>query len=171
MSRHRQRATFIVLAAALLFVAAPRADAQTVSIAFQQDASGAPLVAGPVDLLTGSSSATMSLGVMSAFGIAPSGVQITAGSSSWTARTYFRIRVSTQLLLSPGYTLRAQLASADPNYTWSVSDVAIVSGADRTITSSGSYGVWRRHDLTLTIPKSAPEGALSNTIQFTVIAN
>jgi len=164
---------FWLLLPFLLFLCG-RASAQlnqlTLVIAFDSDPAGISLAG------SGTSSATLAFGSVQAFGgTLPSGVTETVGASSWTLSTSIDVNVQKGMLdvldaLSTSYTLTAQLQSADSQNTWKWNST-VLSPSSTTITSSGVYGSTPSYGFSLTIPFSAPAGSVSNSINFTAVAN
>jgi hypothetical protein len=137
-----------------------------VALAFVSDPSGIALSG------SGTSAASMSFGSIRAFGgTVPSGVTKSTNASSFTLQTTIDVQVQRGLLdlLSPSYTLTARLQTSDLTNTWKFNAVTLSTTA-ATITSTGAYGT-TANSFSLTVPFSAGAGAVSNTINFTVIAN
>jgi hypothetical protein len=157
----------IVGTMALLHLAALRAHAQTVTITFNSDPGGISLAG------TGTSSASLALGNVQAFGgSVPTGVTKTLnGTTNWTLSTPLDVLVTKSAFLSANYTLTAQLQISDPNVTWTLGGVALSSASAGTVTLSGSYDINSAYTLALTIPFSAPAATFNNTIDFIAIAN
>jgi hypothetical protein len=125
---------------------------------------------------SGTPSASLAFGAVRAFGgTIPSGVTESVASASWTLSTILDVNVQKGSLdvldvLSTSYTLTAQLQSADSQNTWKWNST-ILSTASTTITSAGVYGSAPSYGFSLTIPFSAPAGSISNSINFTAVAN
>ena len=142
----------------------------TLVIQFESDPAGISLSG------SGTASASMGLGAVRAFGgTVPSGITLTQGTSSFTLSTKIDVNVhkgSADVLdlLSTSYTLMAQLQSADAQNTWKWNSVTL-SPTSATITSSGVYGSTPSYSFSLAVPFSAPAGSISNSINFTAIAN
>ncbi len=151
----------------LLQLSAQRVHAQTVTITFSSDPGGISLAG------TGTSSASLTLGNIQAFGgTVPTGVtKALNGTTNWTLSTPLDVLVSKSAFLSANYTLTAQLQNFDPTNTWTLGGLTLSSASAGTITLSGSYGINSTYNLALTIPFSAPAGTFSNTIDFIAIAN
>ncbi len=152
---------------ALLFWSC-RASAQlTLTVAFVSDPSGITLSG------SGTSSASLSFGTVQAFGgTVPSGVTKSVAGNSWTLSTPFDVLVQKGVLdsLSANYTLTAKLQAADIQDTWKFNSV-VLSTTAATITATGIYGNTTSYGFRLTVPFSASAGAISNTINFTAVAN
>jgi len=145
------------------------------AISVQSDASGLALGG------SGTAAASMSFGTMRAFGgTVPSGVTRTVTGSTWTISTPFDVQVTCSnlltllpctLLLSPTFTLTAQLQSSDVTNTWKINSLALNSSTATTLVSAGSYGVASSYTFALTIPFAESPGIVSNTINFVAVAN
>jgi hypothetical protein len=169
------------MVAALALLAAPRASSQclpilcALTLTLQSDASGLTLGG------SGTNSTTMSFGSMRAFGgTVPSGVTKTVGTTTWMISTPFDVKVTCSnlltllpctLLLSPTYSLTAQLQSADATNTWKIGGSTLSSSSASTLTNNGTYGAVTAYTFALTIPFSEASGAISNHINFLSVAN
>lgn len=127
-------------------------------------------VSGSVPLTgAGTSVATVNFGSVSAFEPLNTGVTRTRGASSYTVSTSFGVR-STQLpALSPNYTLRARLLTAQP-LTWQIDGVTM-STSQVTIATLQPYGTAVPHTLAFVVPFSAPAGLVDTVLEITAIAN
>jgi hypothetical protein len=95
--------------------------------------------------------------------------------NSWTLSTPFDVLVQKGALdvidlLSTSYTLTARLQTADIPDTWKFNSV-VLSTTAATITATGIYGSTTSYGFSLTVPFSASAAAISNTINFTAVAN
>jgi hypothetical protein len=148
----------------LVFFPAP-VFALLISLSFESVAGSVPLAG------SGTTSATLNFGSVSAFEPLNPGVTRTAGASSYTISTRFGVR-GTHLLggiLSPNYTVRARLLSAQP-LTWRVDGVTMSTTA-ATIATSQPYGPIVPHTLAFVVPFSQPAGAVTTVLEVTAIAN
>jgi hypothetical protein len=118
----------------------------------------------------GGKNATLHLGSVSAFEPLTTGVTRTSGASNYTISTRFGVR-STHLLplLSPNYTLRARLLSAQP-LTWRIDGVTMSTTA-ATVATSQPYGPVIPHTVSFVVPFSQPAGAINAVLEVTAIAN
>ena len=96
---------------------------------------------------------------------------VAAGDSSFLISSPFSIRVIKANLLSAGYTLKAALSIPDPVHTWAIDAVDISTGTPQTVASNEFYGTEMRHTLVVSGPASGSQQALTNAINFQVIAN
>jgi hypothetical protein len=165
--------------AGLIFIATPRASAQCIpticslTIDLQSDAAGIALGG------SGTATTTMAFGSMQAFGgTVPTGVTKSVGTSSWTVTTPFDVKVTCfnllipcTLLVSPGYTLTAQLQSSDTVNTWKIGSSTLSSTSATTLTTSGTYSAVTSYTFGLTIPFTEVAGIISNTVNIVAIAN
>jgi hypothetical protein len=177
------RATKWAMLAGLALMLAPRASANCLldpllcrlTLTFQSDASGLTLGG------SGTNSASMSFGTMSAYGgTVPAHVTRTVnGTTNWTISTPFDVTVTCTviglglcgLLDSPNYTLTAQLQTGDTTNSWKINSVTLTNASASTLTSNGTYGSATQYTFSLTIPFTEPAGAISNTINFVAITN
>lgn len=119
---------------------------------------------------SGSNSATLALGSVSAFEPLKAGVTRTVNASSYTVSTRFGVRTTHLLgILSSGYTLQARLVSANP-LTWRV-DGQTMSTSAITIATSQPYSATVPHTLDLVVPFNRAPGAVSTVLEVTAIAN
>jgi hypothetical protein len=118
----------------------------------------------------GGKNATLNFGSVSAFEPLNTGVTRTPGASNYTISTQFGVR-STHLLplLSPNYTLRARLLSAQP-LTWRIDGVTMSTSAV-TIATLQPYGPVVSHTVSFVVPFSQPAGAVNTVLEVTAIAN
>ena len=165
----------------LTFVFAPHAFAQCLpavcglTVSIRTNASGISLGG------SGTNSASMSFGSVSAFGgSVPAGVTKNTTATDWTISTPFDIRVdctnlltllSCTLITTPTYTLTAQLQSADATDTWKIGSLTLSNVSASTLTAAGTYGQFTAYTFALTIPFTKSPGMISNTINFVAISN
>ena len=156
-----------------LLMCSSRSSAQnpfTLNLVFVSDPGGASLAG------SGTSSASLNFGTVRSFGgTVPSGVTKSVGASNWTLNTTIDVNVTKGGLdildiLSTSYTLTASLQATDFQNTWKWNSITL-STATSTITTTGVYGSSPAYSFSLTIPFSAPAGTISNTINFTAVAN
>ena len=135
-----------------------------ITLSFQSIPGSVPLTGA------GSSNATLNFGSVSAFEPLNTGVARTPGASNYTISTQFGVR-STHLLplLSPNYTLRARLLSAQP-LTWRIDGVTMSTSAV-TIATLQPYGPIVPHTVSFVVPFSQPAGAVNTVLEVTAIAN
>jgi hypothetical protein len=129
-------------------------------------------VPGSVPLTgSGSDTATLNFGNVSAFEPLNTGVNRTVDASSYTVSTRFGVRATHLLggILSPNYTLQARLQSSNP-LTWRVDGVTMSTSAV-TIGTSQPYGSVVPHMLAFVVPFSRPAGAVTTVFEVTAIAN
>lgn len=128
---------------------------------------------------TGSSAASLNFGTISAFGPLSAGVtRPTVLAGSYTVRTLFDVQVVSGGLISPNYTLSAQLAAAAPTgFTYAV-DAVTLTTANQNIQANGTYNTDVQHSLNLTVSTAAPGAGgpavgspLTTTINFTATSN
>ncbi len=128
---------------------------------------------------TGSSAASLNFGTVSAFGpLSPGVTRPTVLAGSYTVKTLFDVQVIQGGLVSPSYTLSAQLAAAAPTgFTYAVDAVTLTTAA-QNISTTGTYNTDVQHSLNLTISTAAPGAGgpavgtpLTTTINFTATSN
>lgn len=144
-----------------------------ISLVFDTDPGGVALGAN------GTSAASANYGTISAFGPLSAGVTrpvVTAGS--YTVRTVFDVQVIEGGLVSPNYTLTANLAAAAPTGLAYKVDAVTLTLAAQTIQVNGTYNADVAHNLDLVVSTAAPGAggpavgaALTTTINFTATAN
>jgi hypothetical protein len=144
-----------------------------ISLVFDTDAGGVALGA------TGSSAATANYGTISAFGPLSGGVtRPSVTAANYTVRTVFDVQVIEGGLVSPNYTLTANLAAIAPTgFTYKVDAVTLTTVA-QTISTTGTYNADVAHNLDLVVSTAAPGAGgpavgtpLTATINFTATAN
>jgi len=127
----------------------------------------------------GSSAATLNFGTISAFGpLSPGITRPTVLPASYTVKTLFDVQVIEGGLVTPSYTLSAQLAAAAPTgFTYAVDAVTLTTVA-QTIQANGTYNTDVQHSLNLTVSTAAPGSGgpavgipLTSTINFTATSN
>jgi len=144
-----------------------------ISLVFDSDPGGVSVGS------SGSSTASMNLGVVSAYGALSAGVtRPTVGVNTYIVQTLFDVQVIEAGLVSPNYTLTAQLAAAAPTgLTYSVDAVTLTTGS-QTIQATGTYNTDVQHTLKMTISTAASGSGgpatgtpLTTTINFTATSN
>jgi len=119
----------------------------------------------------GTNTATVNFGNVSAFNPVTAGVSRTVGASSHTLSTNFGVRATRTLtgLLSPNYTLKGRLQSAQP-LTWQINGTTM-STTDAVIGTSQPYGTTVSHSLSFVVPFSQAAGSVTTVLEITAIAN
>jgi hypothetical protein len=138
----------------------------SVGLLFWQDSNG-------YQFTDGSSSSTIDLGDLSAYGT-PNGLlgsKFTKGSDAdgFHVSTPFLVQVLKANLSSPTYTLTAQLGDNDDT-VWEI-DGVFLSTTPALLSNAEPYAIKRQHILYAKFPFSKAPGALSDAITFTVTAN
>jgi hypothetical protein len=144
-----------------------------ISLVFDSDPGGANVGS------SGSSTASLNFGTISAFGSLSAGItRPTVGASSYIVQTVFDVQVIQGGLTSPNYTLAAQLAGAAPTGLTYTLDSVPLTTSSQTIQTTGTYNTDVQHTLQLTVSTAAPGSggpttgtALSTTINFTATSN
>jgi len=119
----------------------------------------------------GTNSASVDFGNVSALQPLNGGVSRTVGASSYTVSTDFGVRATQNSLgvLSPNYTLRARLQSAQ-SLTWRV-DGTTLTTTDAIIGTSQPYETSVPHSLSFVVPFSYAAGTVNTVLEITAIAN
>jgi len=146
----------------LLLCAAPAAAQVKIALTFEVVPGGAPM--------TGSSTNTagLTLGTVSATGPIGSFLTRTTTPAAFTVSTPFGVRVTKRGPTSR-HTLQARLL-APPTFQWRVNGT-VMSTAFATVGTGLDYGAVRPLNLALTVPTTAPPGAVSAAIEVLAIAN
>ena len=134
-------------------------------LAFNSDPSGVVLGNG------GTSAATLNFGNVRMYGNPPAGVSQTRTANNFTVGTPFDVYVEIGGTASASYRLQASLQTAPGVYAFKVDAVALSTAAATIVAADPHYGANVAHTLYLTIPTAAPAGTVSNTVNFTVVAN
>lgn len=138
----------------------------SINLVFQKDAAGAAIAGA------GTSQATLDFGTITAFGAAPAGSQISAGTSNFTLTSLVDVVVNAANSSSANYRLTAQLQSAPTNgESLTVNLVPVTSGGAAIINGTAAYGTTAA-TIALTIPFTVPSGTtVSDVIDFTATSN
>ena len=139
----------------------------SISLTFVSNAGGVALGG------SGTNTATLAFGNISAFGALPAGVSRPSVTAiDFTVRSPFNVVVQKSNSASANYTLTARLASADAINTWSVAGKVITNASATTVVTTGAYGgAGTAFNLDLKIPFAESSGLISNTINFSATAN
>ena len=137
----------------------------SISITFAAAANSVPMTGAGTD------TAGLNFGTVSAFEPLGTGVSRTVGASSYTLSTNFGVKVTKNLLglLSPNYTLRARLQSAQ-TLTWRVNGT-LMTTTDAVVGTSQPYGSPVTHSLSFVVPFSRAAGNITTVLEITAIAN
>lgn len=178
MQAMKPNSWWMAMAALLLLVGSARAQLNAsgtlnatlinksgISIVFNTDAAGVTLTG------SGTAAAGLNFGTVSMYGTAPAGVTLTRAANSFTVSSPFDVFVDIGGTTSPSYQLQASLAAAPGVYTYQVDAVTLSTTLATVVAADPNYRTNVLHTMYLTIPSSAPAGAVSNTVQFTVTAN
>lgn len=139
----------------------------SIQLIFISDGAGVPLSG------SGTSTATLAFGNVSAFGALGANISRTVvAGTSFTVSTPVDVQVNKTNSASANYTLTAQLGSADAVNTWQVSGTTVTSASAATITATGTYGSQTAETIAITVPNATPSGTLiSNSIKYLATAN
>jgi hypothetical protein len=137
----------------------------SISMVFNSDGSGVPLGG------TGTNTATLNFGNISAYGTVAANVTRTVGGVNFTVSTPFDVLINASNVAVANCSLTARLASADALNTWVLGGVPVTSAGAATINAANGYGANTPYTLALSVPLTSAAGAISNTINFTATAN
>jgi hypothetical protein len=137
----------------------------SVSLTFVSD--GAGIALGN----SGTPAATIALGTLQAFGgTTPNNVTfIPSNGTSYGVSTPFDVVVAVANQESANYTLTAALQNDDAVNTWVLGGIPLTT-TPATLTTTGAYES-TPYTFTLTIPLSAANATITNTMNFVATAN
>ena len=137
-----------------------------ISLVFNTDPSGVALSGA------GTAAAGLNFGTVAMYmSTPPAGVTLSRTATNFTISSPFDTYVLVAGVASPSYRLQAALQSAPGVYTYQIDAVTLSTTAATVVAADPNYGKNVLHTLSLTVPSTAPAGAVSNTVQFTVTAN
>lgn len=135
-------------------------------IIFNTDAAGVTLGNA------GTSAASLNFGNVAMYMTTPpAGVALTRTATDFTVSSPFDVFVDVGGVTSTSYRLQANLQSAPGVYTFKVDAVTLTTTASTVVAADPNYRTNVQHTMYLTVPKTAPAGVVSNTVNFTVTAN
>lgn len=122
---------------------------------------------------TGTGTATLGFGDVSASTTPPTHVTETVAATTFTISTPFDVEVTKSNVTSANYTLTAEMATADAVNSWKIDTFPLttVPAAATSLTVTGVYTTAVLHTLFLTIPFTEGASTISNTINFVATAN
>lgn len=139
----------------------------SLTLVFTKDTNGVALTSG-----SGTNTAALSFGNISAFGSPAAGVTTSTTASNFTVSTPVDVTVNKFNSASANYTLKAQLNGAPGTETWAVNGASFDNSTIGTATATGTYGSPVAVTLAITVPFTTASGtSISNTINFTASAN
>jgi len=179
--------TMIALALAATAIAAARAQSHPTSsgsLSVQlQNGSGLQMVlytdpSGVSLGNSGTSSASLGFGNVSAYGTLNANVTRTIGTSTFTVSTPFDVNVQVSGVSSGNYTLTASLASAAPTGVTLQIDSVTLTTSSQSVQTNGSYGNNVSHTFSAVV-STAGSGSggpatgtqLTSTVNFVATAN
>ena len=137
-----------------------------IAIVFNNDPAGVVLGGA------GTSAAAMNLGTVSyAMTTPPAGVTISTTAYNFTVSSPFHVNVTAGGIASASYQLTASLQSVPGVFGYAIDAIALSTTAATIVAADPNYGVDVQHTFKLTVPRTAPAGVVSNTVNFTVTAN
>ena len=142
--------------------------ASSISLVIDKAPAGPALANG-----AGTSSATLTLNGVSAYGAPLAGTTVSLGTSDFTVTAPFAVKVALWNSASANYNVAAQLTSAPPaGWAWAIGTFPISNGSTTTVATNQGYGTDQVLNLGITIPQTAAAGPqISNTINLTATAN
>jgi hypothetical protein len=136
-----------------------------IAIVFNSDPSGVVLGGA------GTSAASLNFGNVAMYLAPPPRVGLTRTATDFTVSSPFDTHVIVGGVATASYRLRAALQSAPGLYTYKFDGIALTTTGAVVVAADPNYGTDVPHTLSLTVPSTAPAGAVSNTINFVVTAN
>jgi len=137
-----------------------------IAVVFNSDPAGVVLGGA------GTSTASLNFGTVAMYMATPAaGVSLTRTASDFTISSPFDTYVIIGGSASASYSLQAALQSASGVYTFKFDGIALTTTSSVVVAADPNYFVNVPHTLSLTVPKTAPAGAVSNTVNFLVTAN
>jgi hypothetical protein len=117
----------------------------------------------------GTNGAALSFGTVSAFEPIGGGVTKSMSGSSYDISTMFGVRVDQTPSISPNYTLRARVLSAQP-LAWTINDVPLATSL-KIVALLQNYGSTASHNIGFTVPFSASAGLNQVSIEVVAVSN
>ncbi len=136
-----------------------------IAILFNSDPSGVTLGGA------GTSAATLNFGTVAMFAPPPAGVAMTRTAADFTVSSLFDTHVIVGGVNSASYSLQAALQTPPGVYTFKFDGVTLSTTSTTVVGADPNYAKDVPHTLSLTVPKTAPAGVVTNTVNFVVTAN
>lgn len=136
-----------------------------ITIVFNSDASGVALGGA------GTAAATLNFGTVAMYMAPPPGVGLTRTATDFTVSSPFDTYVTIGGVASASYSLRATLQSVPGVYSFKFDGIVLSTTSTIVVAADPNYGTNVPHTLSLTVPKTAPAGVVTNTVNFVVTAN
>jgi hypothetical protein len=158
-----------IMTAALVIASVTAAPVRAASLRliFRSDPTGITLLGN------GTGNASVGFGLVQAYGGAvPAGVTKMVSGTSWSLSTPIDVRVNKSgCPTCSSYTMTAQLQASDFTHTWQLGTAILTNAFPATVTTAGVFDSRTAYTFTLTIPFTAPAGALNNTLDIMVVSN
>jgi CheY-specific phosphatase CheX len=121
---------------------------------------------------TGSSAGTLPFSTIQMYGGSVPGnvTKSLTSNTAFTLSTTVAVQVDIANATSDNYTLNASLNSADSNHSWKFNGTTLTT-TPQAVDSSGTYGQANSYAVVLGVSASSPASALTNTINFSAVAN
>lgn len=136
-----------------------------IAILFNSDPLGVALAGA------GTPAATLNFGTVAMYATPPAGVGLTRTATDFTVSSPFDTHVIVGGVVTASYSLRAALQMAPGVYTFKFDGIALTTTSTVVVAADPNYATDVPHTLSLTVPKTAPAGVVSNTVNFVVTAN
>jgi hypothetical protein len=137
-----------------------------IAVVFDADPAGVPLTG------SGTPTAGLNFGTVAMYmAVPPPGVTLTRTAVDFTVSTPFDTLVIVGGVTTASYRLSASLQSPAGIYSYGFDGITLTTASQVVVNADPNYGKDVPHTLSLTIPKTAPPGVVSNTVNFVVTAN
>ncbi len=137
-----------------------------IAVVFNSDPSGVVLGGA------GTAAASLNFGTVAMYMTTPpTGVALSRTATNFTVSTLFDTYVVIGGSASTSYSLQAALQTPPAPYAFKFDAVTLSTTSATVVAADPNYFKNVPHTLSLTIPQTAPAGAVSNTVNFVVIAN
>ena len=147
-----------------LVAAEPASPVNEISLSFHPIAGGAALGG------SGTGSATLDFGTVSAFGTVGAGITRTVSAGNLTVSSPFGVKVLLSSGASSSYTLDAALAMSDGTHSWQFGEFMLTTSL-QTVAAGQPYGTVISHTLSLTVPFSTTASTINNSIEVLAVAD
>ncbi len=137
-----------------------------ISLVFDSNPSGVPLTG------TGTAAAGLNFGTVAMYMPAPpAGVTLTRTATDFTVSSSFDTLVTVGGATTASYRLSAALQAPPGIYQYKFDATVLTTASQVVVNADPNYGKDVPHSVSLTIPQTAPAGAVSNTINIVATAN
>ncbi len=137
-----------------------------IAVLFHSDPSGVPLGGA------GTSAASLDFGTVAMYmATPPAGVTLTRTVNDFTISSPFDTYVIVGGVNTASYRVQAALQSAPGVYTYKFDGITLSTASAVVVAADPNYFSDVPHTLSLTVPRTAPAGPVTNTVNFVVTAN